>query len=495
VPANSVYKDLCAFLLEIGPALGNLNLPATIPFIYHQRRELTEGDLDDLRYMITERLGLSSRITFLVYFGEHETLARARSLVDARMREAYAYDVILLGHGDLQRLAIVKDPWHALRQLTLSQVNLVTVSPFVITGPASDNMFFGREKELREITDHVDTVSYTLIGGRRIGKTSILKRLERVRFPAAGFRAFYHDCSFTPTQGELVQAVATDKTWFPEPTISPPASFANVIQALPDDKPLVILLDEADKLIEPDRRVGYPLFNTLRAMANAGRCRFVLSGEQALRTELTNPNSPLYNFANEMLVGRLNFPAVEELVSRPMKQLEIELADETEIVQRIWDFTSGHPNVVQRLCQRLIVRLNRRGDRCLTLDDVKAIVADPDFLRKDFLNIYWERATALERLCSLVMAADDSTRTLMAIHEALVSHGIEVTLNQVDDALERLVDLRNILQRTAEGYEFAVTAFPEVIANTARLDDLIALNCETYQRHGDVEPRSKRGVS
>ncbi|MBC7250345.1 MAG: tetratricopeptide repeat protein [Anaerolineae bacterium] len=92
-------------------------------------------------------------------------------------------------------------------------------------------------------------------------------------------------------------------------------------------------------------------------------------------------------------------------------------------------------------------------------------------------------------------AADDNVRTLTAVHEALISRGIEVTLNQVDNALERLVDLRNILQRTAEGYEFAVAAFPEVIAKTARLDDLIALNRETYQHHGDVEPRSKRGVS
>jgi hypothetical protein len=290
-----------------------------------------------------------------------------------------------------------------------------------------------------------------------------------------------------------VQAVATDKTWFPEPLTSLLTSFAEIILALPNDGPLVILLDEADKLVEPDREADYPLFNTLRAMTNAGRCRFVLSGEQVLRIELTNPDSPLYNFANEMLISRLDFRAVEELVTRPMKQLEIELADEAEMVQRIWDFTSGHPNVVQRLCQRLIVRLNQRGDRRLTLDDVETVVTDPDFLRKDFLNIYWERATALERLCSLVMAADDGVRTLTAVRQTLSERGIPATLNEVDDALERLVDLRNILQRTAEGYEFAVAAFPEVIAKTARLEDLIALNSETYQRYGDVEPRSKRG--
>ena len=64
----------------------------------------------------------------------------------------------------------------------------------------------------------------------------------------------------------------------------------------------------------------------------------------------------------------------------------------------------------------------------------------------------------------------------------------------MDDALEQLVDLRNILERTTEGYEFAVTAFLQVITKAARLNDWIALDRETYQCYGDVEPRSKRGM-
>jgi len=462
--------------------------------LFLQQPELSGDVLDDLRYLLVERLNSAQHVALLAMFSEGEALKSAQESLQ-KARQVFAYDIIPLGQEELLSIIVAKDPHRALRHLVLSRVDLLTVAPFVTTGSTPDNMFFGRERELREITEHGATASYILIGGRRIGKTSILKRLERVRLPATGFRALYHDCSFTPTQAELVQDVTLDKGWFPEPPASLPTSFAGVIQSLPDDKPLVILLDEADKLIAPDQAAGYPLFNTLRALANAGRCQFVLSGEQSLRTELANPNSPLYNFANALLIGRLDFRAVEELVTRPMKQLEIELADEAEMVQRIWGFTSGHPNVVQRLCQRLIVRLNQRGDRRLTLDDVEAVVADPDFLRKDFLNIYWERATALERLCSLVMAAGDGVHTLAAVHEALSKRGVSATLNEVDDALERLVDLRNILHRTAEGYEFAVGAFPEVIAKTARLDDLIALNSETYQRYGDVEPRSKRGGS
>ena len=490
----AILERFHAFVLDTLDAFHGTKLPRLFPVLFLQRRELLESDLDNLRYLLTDRLELSTHVALLILFCDHEDLDQAQRLLAHKMRQVYAFDIIPLGREDVRRVTLARDPLRVLRRLVLSQIDLVTVSPFVITGPASETMFFGRETELREIKEQSTTTNYAVIGGRRIGKTSILKRLEHVRLRAAGFRALYHDCSFTPTQAELMQAIAADRTWFPEPPASALASFAEIIQALGDDKPLVILLDEADKLIVPDQAAGYPLFNTLRAMANADRCRFVLSGEQALRAELTNPDSPLYNFADEMLVGRLDFRAVEELITQPIKQLEIELEDEAEMVQHIWDFTSGHPNVVQRLCQRLIVRLNERGDRRLTLDDVETMVADPDFLRKDFLNIYWERATALERLCSLVMAADDRVRTLTAVYHVLTDCGLQVTLNQADDALERLVDLRNILERTAEGYDFAVSAFPEVIAKTARLDDLIALNSETYQRHGDVEPRSKRGA-
>jgi hypothetical protein len=273
-----------------------------------------------------------------------------------------------------------------------------------------------------------------------------------------------------------------------------PSSLAEVIYTLPDDRLSVILLDEADKLIESDQSAGYPIFNTLRALSNADRCRFVLCGERALRAERTNPDSPLYNFGSEMLIGRLERHAVKELVTKPMSRLGITLDDESAMIRRIWDFTSGHPCVVQSLCQQLLRHLGQRGDRLLSPGDVEAIVTDPRFLRKDFLDVYWERATVLERLCSLVMAANQDARTLTTVREVLTSLGVEATLNQVDDALERLVDLRNILERTVKGYEFAVAAFPEVIARTARLDDLIALDCETYRLHGDVVPGSHRGA-
>jgi formylglycine-generating enzyme required for sulfatase activity/Cdc6-like AAA superfamily ATPase len=489
-------NELFLGVLDLGSLFPDLPSVSAdrFPILFVDNLRLYSENSNLVRQTLLARLGPTNKKVIFVFISDDHTLIEEMGLASERMKRAYAYDVICLSLGDLQQITASSEPRNSLRQSILSQMDL-SGKLYKPSGPTPSNMFFGREGELKEICHHIKFTDYVLIGGRRIGKSSVLKQLERAHLTEAGFHAFYHECSFTPTQEELVQAVTTDRSWFPEPPVDTPSSLAEVIYILPDDKPSVILLDEADKLIESDQSAGYPIFNTLRALSSADRCRFVLCGERALRAERSNPDSPLNNFGSEMLIGRLERHAVIELVTKPMSRLGITLADESAIVQYIWEFTSGHPSVVQSLCEQLLKHLGQRGDHFLNLEDVETIVTDSRFLRKDFLDVYWERATVLERLCSLVMAADPDAHTLTRVREVLTSHGVEATLNQVDGALERLVDLRNILERTAKGYEFAVTAFPEVIAKTARLGDLIALNCETYRLYGDVQPSSKRGAT
>ncbi len=485
------YNNMLAFLLETGPVFVDIKLPATLPFIYYKGSVLAESDLDSLRFIISDRVKHSSRIAVLVLLGENEVSVHSQKLL-SKMREIYAYDVILLGRNALQQIVMAKDPWNALRQQILPQVNFMTLSPFIITGPASDKMFFGREHELREINDHISTRSYVLIGTRRIGKTSILRRLWRY-LPAADFRVFFHDCSISSSETQLIGSVLTNKEWFPEKPETTPKSFIEVIELLISreqanrtgaparNKPLVILLDEADALITPDRTLCYPLFKTLRAISNSGRCRFILSGERTLRSELTNPKSPLYNFANDLLLGSLDFIAVEELITRPMKLLEIELIDEVNVVRRIYDFTSGHPNIVQRLCHRLIKRLSEQKNRSITIDDVNAVIEDYSFQREDFLSTYWEMATSLEKIISLVMAGDENIRTLGEIRKSLLEHcNLHPKAHEVDNALQLLVDLRSILRRAPTGYEFAIEAFPLIVSRVMSLEDMLEILIEEY---------------
>jgi hypothetical protein len=182
----------------------------------------------------------------------------------------------------------------------------------------------------------------------------------------------------------------------------------------------------------------------------------------------------------------LDYRAVKELVTRPMEQLEIELVDKKVLVDRIWAFTSGHPNIVQRLCRRLIERLNDLDTRRITLESVNAVIEDPGFQRDDFLSTYWEAATPLERIISLLMADYENARSLRSVRRIIENRcKLQPSARKIDEALQRLVDLRSILKRTPTGYEFAVKAFPRVVAGTMTLNDMLMILTEEYQEQGE----------
>jgi len=469
-----LIDGMCHMDVKMEQTLDLPGFPEVVPLLFSQSPAIVHSDIEAIKHLLLER---PKRVALIVLPGDK--VQDAQQVLDTRIRRTHACDVILLGHAELKSIMRNSKPDEALRKAVLAQVNILNYSPFVVTGPVPDHIFFGREPELREVSEHALTTSYAIISGRRIGKSSTLLRLHRVRLPAAGFLTIYHDCSTTQTYDAFLNAAIRD--WRPKPPADAPATFGDLLQSPPDDKPLVLILDEADKLVPADRTNDWRLFNALRALANSGCAQVVFSGERTLRDALRDPTSPLFNFANLILLGPLGYRAVEELVTRPMKQLEIELVDEKAIVDRIWAFTSGHPNVVQRLCRRLIERLNEQGTRHITLDDVNAVIEDPGFQRDDFLSTYWEAATSLEKIISLLMADDENVRTLRTVRRALAKRcNLQPKAREMDDALQRLVDLRSIFKRTPTGYEFAVEAFPRVVAGTMTLEDMLEVLAEDY---------------
>lgn len=72
-------------------------------------------------------------------------------------------------------LAKGKDYWSADRQLTIQEPRI----PYIVGPPIIDpNLFFGRDKDIREVLKSLDDYSIVLLGPRRSGKTSFLHHLE-----------------------------------------------------------------------------------------------------------------------------------------------------------------------------------------------------------------------------------------------------------------------------------------------------------------------------
>lgn len=471
------HEGLRSVPLKVEIDWGGLPLREIMPLIVPQRTS-TASNVQALRGLIGKVPG-SPSVTLMITLLEG---AAAREFTEAIKSEIspYAYDVVVLKPADLRSLAVSAEPERILRRLILSQVNLIPVSPFKTEGPVSLARFFGREWELRQVRENIDTKSFVVIGGRRIGKTSLLYRLRTSDLPRDNFYTLYLDCSIFSGVAELKAAPAHD--WVPRSPDPGLRTFGDVLAARPTDSRIVLFLDEADKLVPMDRANGWPFFNELRAMVNGGRVRVVMAGERILRKALRDPEGPLFNFADEIRLGPLDFGAVRELVTQPMHQLEIEVVKPQEVLGLIWALTSGHPNVVQRLCERLIKKLNRESRRQIGLEDVNAVAEDPEFLREDFLDTYWERATPLEKIVSLLMADDPELRTRKAIRQALEKRcHLQPTAAEVEETLQNLIELRSILKRTPAGYEINVPAFPRVIARTITLEDMLEDFVEAYQ--------------
>lgn len=457
-------------------------LTSRVPLMFPMGQDLGPGFVDDLLNAMTALGAQNSALLFVFPFIEQPLLDRQRSILIGRVRK-YGHDIVIMGREDLVRILAAPVPLRELRSFVLSQIDLTKVAPYREAGPVPDHVFFGREAELSGISQSIRTKSFIVIGGRRIGKSSLLGRLHRVVLPQADFRTVFYDCEADVSMEDFMNSKIED--WRPSAPDNAPSTIAELIESPPVDLPLVVLLDEADSLIPEDRAAGWKTFKTLRSIAErpGSRCQFVLTGSRALREAIQGDvHGPFYNFGSELVLGCLDFPAVEQIVIQPMRQLEVILADEAKIVRTVYDFTSGHPNVVQRLCIRLIAQLNKQGTRRVTLDDVNAVIEDPSFQRNDFLSTFWVDATPLEEIISLLMAENASVHTLQTVRKALVDRcGINVKAREVDGALQRLVDLRAILKRIPTGYTFAAEAFPRVVAGTITLQDMLEILAEEYK--------------
>ena len=160
-----VYK-LRPFRLKLPPP------NCAILFLYSNRAAVEVGE-EIVRAMAP--LPLEEQFAFVVNVnGRPDIDEIRRAAAPDRLHE------LVLDEADVKHLISARQPTRALSDLVLDQVSLTTVSPFFTRGPVPEHMFFGREREINEVRSKLRTHSVALIGGRRIGKTSTLQRIQRL---------------------------------------------------------------------------------------------------------------------------------------------------------------------------------------------------------------------------------------------------------------------------------------------------------------------------
>ena len=397
------------------------------------------------------------------------TVDVAAELRQAIARSPHVQDFIVLSQEDVLDILIARHPIQALARCILSQVDLALVAPFVVNGPAPETMFFGREAEVKALVEGAPGKDFAIVGNRKIGKTSLLRRAG-ARLKAGGHvTVLTVDCQTVPHAADFyAEFQAQTGLTLPTPT---PDGFRAAIEGLREaGPPPVLLLDEVDALLTLEKARGEPLTATWRALAQAGLCHFIFCGSTGLARRLDDARSVFFNFPQAMPLGYLGLETARQVLAQPCETLGLELEAADTLLDRAVTVTSGHPNLLQVLGKGLVDAANRRGERRILLEDLDALLASADF-NETYLRIVWGEARPLEKLITLV--APPEGFTLPEIEAALAAQGVAFADEALDAALAML-RIYAVLEKRDRTYTFIPRAFPDILHRTQEVARLIA---------------------
>ena len=109
--------------------------------------------------------------------------------------------------------------------------------------------------------------------------------------------------------------------------------------------------------------------------------------------------SPFFNFCDSLVLRPLDEKSITEIVTKPMRQLGIDIPGEEEFIQRFISLISSHPNLAQWMCDRLI---KTSVANQITVDALEQLASTPEF-QEHYVSTAWGDATALEKLISLLL--------------------------------------------------------------------------------------------
>jgi hypothetical protein len=310
-----------------------------------------------------------------------------------------------------------------------------------VTGP----QFYGREDILHTL-EHDDYRGAYIIGTRQMGKTSLLREMER-RLPA-----FYVDVSFIGhdlSRGakylqRSIDRKREDYAWLPNATATAASDFFDLLEqvaftAEENQQKVWLLLDEAEDLMSMEKAHPGFLARLRGATEMLSTLRLTLAGYRSL-LELRQAMPPCY--PSPLLGSFISFilsplSATEATALIRQEKIPSGVQVEEAVVNRILIEADGHPFLLQRLCNYLW-----KEGVLQPLDD-----AIQHRMSDDADNVFpadFGLLSAVEQ--QILLGLGQRKEATFAEIEALLKESY-----QLSKSLQDLVDL-GFLHRTSTGY-------------------------------------------
>lgn len=372
-------------------------------------------------------------------------------------------------------------PTRTMLDILLKQMSRAQLSPYETSRAVSGSRFFGRDKHIKRIQTHLDRNVF-VIGIRRIGKTSLLREIERLLDlndpPTEGRRRhLYLDCSVFATPDDLYREIINRLT--PEALKK---FFDRRSQSLREQSKLfdylaseqrgriTFLLDEIDRLLAHSNHSE--LFEVMRHASSEKRARFIIAGFRHARRRMNEEQHPFFNFGEPLFLDALELKDVEKMVL-VLEQLRVKLEGREDIVAQIYRDTAGLPNLVQFYCQILLEQLDARGADILAAADLPLVHRDNNF-RELILSNFMLNTLPLERaiVFAMVSAGQSDLRhhfTLRDVDARLSRRRLFLRPIELDEACANLV-VANVLKQEGRQYSFRLPLFVHLLSEHYQLD-------------------------
>jgi len=381
---------------------------------------------------------------------------------------------VVVGADRLRDLLLAEEPVRLLETIISEQVAVSELSPYQVAGAVKlDNLFFGRERELRAIVDRAMR-NFLVVGQRQMGKSSLLHAVLRRLQARTDVEVHYVELA----DADLPRRLAREREKLPAPG-APLPSLADIAAGVPA-KPRVWLIDEADDFIAADAKAGYPVLQELRALAEEGRAYFVLAGFWELyRAVVLDEKQPLRNFGEHLRLEPLDAKAAMALVTEPMTALGLQW-DAATTVEYLLEQAGRRANLLVLACKALVDSLPSEV-HTLTREHVERVLREDKDLRDQGRR--WRGDHPLHRaVVRQALVLGKPTRD--EVRQALKARGADIRSTDFDEAMDHR-ELSYVLVPDSEGRLYCpVPLMQRYIESERALETGLTEDLEDLRRRG-----------
>lgn len=468
------------FLYYSGRKLGLRNPKLSqVTLLLPRRQDLDSSAIKRLDEWIM-RESLTQQIFVILY----PWLDRLRLREEA---EASGHDIVVIDEVHLFRLAFGADQDAVFMRKVLGGCDLESLSPYESQAPVRE-MFYGREGLIKEILR--STKGYALVGTRRLGKTSLLFRLQDEIKKRPHAETVFLECGGVSDALTMAERLAVAiKLNLPHPFTLQEFERALRRHLSGENRMLYCFFDEIDDLVAAGKE-SEPIWQIFKSLSFEGRMTVYVAGFSELFARFRDYESLFFNFLIFRRMSYLDRQSAVALVANPIQELGLNFEDSETLISAILEKTSTHPNIIQIFSDLLVKRMARRKRRTILASDVEETAREPEFEEAIVRIMHSNLIRPVEKLLLLLVAYYNLRPISSAqVAELLADWQVQIPIGEIVAILDRLV-LYAVFEEREGQYDFAHPYFATILQHRD-VESMITYYCDEVAKELGAAERNK----